>query len=272
MFGTGIFQQKSRHRFLTDIRLFVRWCNEIFGWGFMQFFTALLTPMTSTCRLSWKFYCDTILWCFPPRSTSFSWKSSRCCSGNVGKCQEISLGISRLTSIARHDALILFRSSLSSPTLLYTLQCFTFMGNPLLLHFGQLHCAQDCSLAIAQEQWLAASGAPLPSKTLLYNHPLVMKDMAAVEASITTDYHRARLKAVASPHSGDWLLLLPVSVCGLRLNDEAVRIATGLRLGIDLCASHECPCGAIVQADGSHGMSCSLGPGRTARHALQNTS
>src|SRR6218665_2229950 len=28
MFGTGIFQRKSRHRFVTDIRLFVRWRNE----------------------------------------------------------------------------------------------------------------------------------------------------------------------------------------------------------------------------------------------------
>src|SRR6218665_996596 len=91
-----------------------------------------------------------------------------------------------------------------------------------------------------------------------------MKDLTVVEVSITSDYHRAILKTVSSPHSGDWL---HISACGLRLNDEAVRIATGLRFGIDLCAPHECPCGAIVLEDGSHGMSCSLGPGRTARHA-----
>ena len=75
---------------------------------------------------------------------------------------------------------------------------------------------------------------------------------------------------MTSPHSGDWLLALPISACGLRLDDEAVRIATGLRLGVDLCAQHECPCGALVTADGSHGLSCRLGHGRTARHALIN--
>ena len=70
------------------------------------------------------------------------------------------------------------------------------------------------------------------------------------------------------PHAGDWLLALLISACGLRVNDEAVCIAAGLRLGIDLCAPHECPYGAMVRGDGPHGMSRSLGPGRTARDAL----
>src|SRR5688572_11580450 len=128
---------------------------------------------------------------------------------------------------------------------------------------------------MAQEQWLTESGAPLPEANLSHkqcswDHPLILTDLAALEASVTTDYHRARLRAVTSPHAGDWLLALPISACGLRLSDEAVRIATGLRLGVNLCAPHECPCGAMVQEDGSHGMSCRLGPGRTARHASLN--
>lgn len=51
------------------------------------------------------------------------------------RCAEISLGISRLPSIARHDAIILFRSSLSSRTILYrpTLRCFPCMENQILL-------------------------------------------------------------------------------------------------------------------------------------------
>ena len=82
--------------------------------------------------------------------------------------------------------------------------------------------------------------------------------------SITSEYHQARLKVVTSPHSGDWLLALPIIACGLRLNDEIIRI------GVVLCVHHECPCGTLVTADGSHGLSCRLGHGRTALHALIN--
>ena len=44
----------------------------------------------------------------------------------------------------------------------------------------------------------------------------------------------ARLHAVRSPHSGDWLHALPIPACGLRLDDETVRVAVGLRLGVDI--------------------------------------
>jgi len=133
----------------------------------------------------------------------------------------------------------------------------------------------DRPLALALEQWSAESGAPVPEISLshkqsAWDRPLIKRDLTVLMASTTSDYHLARLKAVTSPHSGDWLLALPISASGLRLDDEAVRIATGLRLGVDLCAQHECPCGALVTADGSHGLSCRLGHGRTARHALIN--
>ena len=34
------------------------------------------------------------------------------------------------------------------------------------------------------------------------------------------------------------------------LDDEAVRVAVGLRLGLDLCVPHECHCGSVVDARG----------------------
>src|SRR5208282_1076310 len=83
-------------------------------------------------------------------------------------------------------------------------------------------------------------------------------------------YNQARLFAVSAPHSGDWLHALPISACGLRLDNEAVRVAVGLRLGLNLCVPHECPCGALVDARGIHGLSCRLGCGRIARHSLLN--
>jgi hypothetical protein len=51
-------------------------------------------------------------------------------------------------------------------------------------------------------------------------------------------YHRARLTAVKAPHSGDWLLALPASPCGLRLSEDAVRVAVGLRLGVKIREAH----------------------------------
>ena len=75
---------------------------------------------------------------------------------------------------------------------------------------------------------------------------------------------------MSSPHSGDWLHALPVSSCGLRLDDEAIRVAIGLRLGTPLCAEHTCNCGAWVDCMGTHGLSCKLGTGRLARHQQLN--
>jgi len=36
-------------------------------------------------------------------------------------------------------------------------------------------------------------------------------------------------------HSGDWLAALPIAMCGLRLDDEVIRMEVALRLGLDLC-------------------------------------
>ena len=69
-----------------------------------------------------------------------------------------------------------------------------------------------------------------------------------------SDIHtRARLLAASAPQIGDWLNALPISACGLRLDDEAVRVAVGLRLGSRLCEPHTCVCGAEVNVTGTHG-------------------
>ena len=73
-----------------------------------------------------------------------------------------------------------------------------------------------------------------------------------------------------APHSGDWLHALPISSCGLRLDDEAVRVAVGLWLGTNLCQPHQCPCGTLVDARGTHGLACRRSAGRSARHSHIN--
>ena len=89
---------------------------------------------------------------------------------------------------------------------------------------------------------------------------------AILVSSVQTPLDRARLLAVASPHAGDWLKALPIASCGLRLDDEAVRVSVGLKLGLPICKPHTCVCGAVVDERGLHGLSCMRGIGRLSRH------
>ena len=66
--------------------------------------------------------------------------------------------------------------------------------------------------------------------------------------------------------SSDWLHALHIASCGLRLDDDVVRIAASLRLGSKLCEPHECICGSSVDPRGHHGLSCCRSSGRTSRH------
>jgi len=87
-----------------------------------------------------------------------------------------------------------------------------------------------------------------------------------VESAISDSCQKARFLAAAAPHSGDWLLALPVTSCGLRLTDEAVRVAVALRLGCSVCVAHTCRCGSLVDALGIHGSVCEQAPSKIARH------
>ena len=65
-------------------------------------------------------------------------------------------------------------------------------------------------------------------------------------------------------------LALPIANCGLRLDDEAVRVAVGMRLGLSLCVPHNCHCGTLVDIHGLHAMVCKKAPGKIARHHVLN--
>ena len=63
---------------------------------------------------------------------------------------------------------------------------------------------------------------------------------------------------------------LPIASCGLRLENEDIRVAIGLHLGAALCQAYQCLCGALIEVNGLHGLSCKLGLCKHSRHASIN--
>ena len=136
-------------------------------------------------------------------------------------------------------------------------------------------CTTDSHFDSYLSVWQAAHGSlsssdPLPDKQSFWDKPGILSSRAIVEASISDPHQMARFLAAVAPHSGDWLLALPVSSCGLRLADEAVRVAVALRLGCSVCIAHTCRCGAVADAQGLHGLVCKQAPSKTTRHQAIN--
>jgi len=84
--------------------------------------------------------------------------------------------------------------------------------------------------------------------TAFLGSPCVPEDKAMVEGSLNSIHLRASFLAASTHHSGDWLFTMSIASCGLTLDDEAVRVAVGLRLGLDLCVPHQYHCGSLVDA------------------------
>ena len=77
--------------------------------------------------------------------------------------------------------------------------------------------------------------------------------------------------AALASESGAWLKNLPLSTIGLCMDDNTIRIATGLRLGASLCLPHQCiHCDGAVDQLGTHGLSCRWIQGRHSDHAVIN--
>ena len=77
--------------------------------------------------------------------------------------------------------------------------------------------------------------------SILYNH--ICNNFLSRE---TVPAERARLLAIASEKSSDWLNAIPVPDLELKLDDQSLRLAVGLRLGCLIVAPHQCLCGQFV--------------------------
>jgi len=137
--------------------------------------------------------------------------------------------------------------------------------------FGTL--AQELSslqLTVNQSWFKERRNPQAPGKQSFWDKLGLQNDRALIEDSFAELSQKARFLTSVTPHSGDWLLALPTANCGLRLDDEAVRVAVSMRLGLALCAPHSCPCGGQVDAQGLHAMVCKQAPGRIGRHQVLN--
>jgi hypothetical protein len=123
----------------------------------------------------------------------------------------------------------------------------------------------------ARDIWLNRLGSTveLPGNQSIqagWDLPYCQKKYDDLLSSAESKADKARLRAIASPHSSDWLNAVPVASLGLKLSDSNIRIACGLRLGSPLCHTHLCHCGKRVDESGTHGLSCQKSIGRLARH------
>lgn len=66
---------------------------------------------------------------------------------------------------------------------------------------------------------------------------------------------KARMLALAEKESGSWLRVLPSPYLGTLLDQDVLRIASGIRIGAEICEPYTCVCGYPVDKFGTHGLS-----------------
>ena len=92
-------------------------------------------------------------------------------------------------------------------------------------------CSSDLFFDSYLTDWSTSFGMPpdpLPSKQSFWDRPSLQANCSVVKASMVEPSQMARYLASEAPHIGDWLLSLPIANCGLRLEDEDVRVAVGM--------------------------------------------
>ena len=126
----------------------------------------------------------------------------------------------------------------------------------------------------ASEDWkstLSTDSLPAnPSFQSEWEGPLLNKRFLMLFNEAQSNEEKARILAVSSEHSSDYLHALPIASLGLKLDNQSLRISCALRLGSLICHQHKCICGNKVNSFGRHGLSCKFQAGRHPRHSQLN--
>ena len=113
---------------------------------------------------------------------------------------------------------------------------------------------------------------PMLSKQKVWAMPRVISVYDSILASCNDEVSRARLLAASSTDLGAWLHAPLISSHGLRMSDDTIQIAMGLRIGAPLSQPHECVlCGFSVNQLARHGLHCRHSQGRLSCHGTINS-
>ena len=143
-----------------------------------------------------------------------------------------------------------------------------------LLLPSQVLSVPDPAVIRAQTVWTSQGGACIPvgsAASVQRNWDEEVSRVAALRLREGVDETSlARLQASCAPHSGIWLNAIPSAALGLNLDNNMIRVAVGLRLGVPLVLAHRCTCGTQVDPLGHHGLACQHSAGRHSRHNMLN--
>ena len=131
------------------------------------------------------------------------------------------------------------------------------------------------NLTEGMDLWRERSGKPLPSEELrihqrVWDEALVDKSFNEILDSTAVPSSRAVSSRSLQKNRVPGFNVLPSPHLGTKLDDNSIRIATGLRLGANIVVRHTCVCGSIVESFGHHGLSCRKSGGRISRHQSAN--
>ena len=137
---------------------------------------------------------------------------------------------------------------------------------------GNLRDTEDTMAAFTLEIWktLTLNAESIDGIRLIrraWDTPVAQIAYTHLQTRCYTPADTASLKAVAASHAGDWLNAPPITTIGLRLSNEAIRVAVGFRLGCITYQPHICICGAMVDDCGLHGLSCRKSGSRHTIHS-----
>lgn len=161
-------------------------------------------------------------------------------------------------------------AALAEPAVLSAMHHTADMVRSLLPEDAWIHFLSSRKSAL--DKYISKYGQPPENPTIqrawMIGH--ISRTSQSLVAAAANDSERARLAAIMRPWAGAWLHALPSHTIGTLLDDQTVRIATALRLGVQIVEAHTCPCGEPVGIFGHHGLSCVRSSGRASRHAAIN--
>ena len=99
------------------------------------------------------------------------------------------------------------------------------------------------SHSFLQKTWTSLSGTAVPSSEArhiqkAWDRLVAVNHIDQLISKTSNDVDKTRLLAATATHSGDWLQAAPIASVGLKLSDEAVRVAVAHRLGCRACEPH----------------------------------